>query len=121
LACSQSWLAVKGKPSDAVLAELGLRRSDAQDSEEAGCTMRTGWYVTVLGDCDSDLADDAVLARLSRDCDVIAGFVEETVMVSAAFGWRNGHKIGPCCTTPKKNSIISKRAAPSRSLRGDPP
>jgi hypothetical protein len=92
---SSSWLAVSGKPSEAVLQELGLAPTGERDelpaeSPIAGTALAGGWYAVVF---DHELVAEDVLRELSTGCDVVSGAVEEHVMYSAAQLWRDGELI----------------------------
>lgn len=90
---SLSWAAVRGRSAEAVRAELGLRPTGRtlEVPEGAFCSalLDTGWFV-VLADHGARFEDQAVLATLSAGGEVVACFVEEHVMASAASGWRDG-------------------------------
>ena len=94
---SQSWIAVRGKSPDAVLAELGWRgtgeREEVPESPVVSARLPTGWLVIVMND-SMDAADGAVdPARLSRGADVVTCMVEEHVMVSAFASWNDGKRL----------------------------
>jgi hypothetical protein len=93
---SQSWLAVRGKTPAAVLEALGLRgtgtREEIAESPIVGAELPTGWYLIVTDRSGHRLTRDAVLQRLSAECEVVAGDVEEHVMVSVAVGWKGGER-----------------------------
>jgi hypothetical protein len=93
---SASWLAVRGKPSTAVLSELGLRGTgeydDVPDSPHLwGTSLPAGWYLVFAN--RSDYREDFPLDRLSSSAELVACFVEEHVMVCAASGWRDGKEV----------------------------
>lgn len=94
---SLSWLATKGKPSETVLAELELRATGVEgiagDSAAVGTTTTSGWYLIVLDEAEHRLIGDAVIARLSRGCEVLTCTVEEHVMFSQATGWHDGREL----------------------------
>ena len=94
---SQSWLAVKGKTRAEVLDALELRetgtREEIASSPIVGAELSAGWYLVVANRSEHRLTRDGVLQRLSVGCEVITGDVEEHVMVSAAGGWNNGHRV----------------------------
>ena len=92
-----SWVAVHGKDPQVVLDELGWRRTGQQEefpeSPTTCATLRPGWFsIIMVGRAD---AYDGSLdfARLSKGAEVVACFVEEHVMFSAAVLWRDGSKI----------------------------
>jgi hypothetical protein len=95
---SISWLAVKGKGSDAVLRDLGLAPTGERDELPAespivGASLHGDWYAVVFDRCGHDLVRDDVLKRVSEGCDVVVAGGEEHVMSSFAAGWRNGERV----------------------------
>lgn len=93
---SLSWLAVKGKAPQAVLDELGFRRTgERQEIPEAALSaaeMPNGWYLIVSNHTEH-VAPDSVLQHLTADCEAVTCFVEEHVMCSSATGWKDGRRI----------------------------
>lgn len=93
---SLSWLAARGKPPETVLAELELRATGVAgipgESPALGATTATDWYLIVLDGAEHRLIGAAVVARLSRGCEVLTCTVEEHVMFSQATGWRDGRE-----------------------------
>jgi len=97
LGACMSWVAVHGRDSQAVLDELGWRRTgeheEFPESPTTCATLRPGWFsIAMLNRAD---AYDGTLdlARLSKGAELVACFVEEHVMFSAAALWRDGSKI----------------------------
>jgi hypothetical protein len=92
---SLSWLAIKSKAPQAVLDELGFRRTgERQEIPEAALTaaeMPNGWFLIVSNE-DEKVATDAVLERLTAGCEAVTCFVEEHVMCSSSTGWKDGRK-----------------------------
>jgi hypothetical protein len=93
---SISWLAVRGKPSNIVLTELGLRGTgeydEVPDSPDLwGADLPDGWYLVFANRCD--YVDKLPLDRLSAAAQVVTCFVEEHVMVSGASGWSDGKEL----------------------------
>jgi hypothetical protein len=92
---SLSWLAVKGKMPPIVLHDLGFRPTgEHQELPEAplsAATIPNGWYL-IVSNVTEQIASDSVLTRLTVDCEAVACFVEEHVMVSSAAGWKNGRR-----------------------------
>jgi hypothetical protein len=89
---SSSWLAVRGKSSQAALQELALAPTGERDelpaeSPIAGVALPGGWYVVIL---DHGFFEEPTIRDLSIGCEVVAGFVEEHVMYSRAEQWRDG-------------------------------
>ena len=94
---AQSWLAVKGKPPEAVLETLGLRGTGAREaiagSPVVGAELPGGWYLVVADGSGHRLMRDPIVQRLSAGCEVITADVEEHVMVSVATGWKDGQRV----------------------------
>ncbi len=91
---SLSWLAVRGKPPQAVRDELGFRltgkREEIPESAISAVEMPNGWYL-IVADHQEHVGSDAALQRLSSGgCELVTCFVEEHVMVSQATGWSDG-------------------------------
>lgn len=82
---SLSWAALKGGNLQTVCSALGL-----SESELAGATLPTGWYVVVFNRTE---IEDKALEKLSQSGEVVCCFVEDHVMVSWASGWRKGIKM----------------------------
>jgi hypothetical protein len=93
---SQSWVAVKGKPRAAVLGAFGLhgtgKREEIAESPIVGADLPRGWFLIVTDRACHRFLDDRVLERLSAGCEVVAGYVEEHVMVSTSAGWKVGQR-----------------------------
>lgn len=90
---SLSWLAIKGKPPEAVLEELGFRRTgqwlELPEAPLTAATLPNGWYLLV-SDHTAYVASDSVLEHLTLNAEAVTCFVEEHVMFSSATGWKNG-------------------------------
>jgi hypothetical protein len=94
---SLSWLAVKGKPAEAVCDELGFRktgeREQIPESDLSGAELPGGWFLIVSNRTEK-VASDAILQCLSSSgSELVTCFIEEHVMVSVATGWREGRRI----------------------------
>lgn len=94
---SLSWVAVRGKSADDVLATLGWRRTGGrEESPESPVVcgqLRTGWVVIVMNR-SMDAFDGTIdLATLSRGAEVVACAVEEHAMVSACSRWADGRRL----------------------------
>jgi hypothetical protein len=91
---SISWIAVRGMPSDAVLAELKLRRTgkseDVPESPMSAIVLSGGWFLVFANGCD--YVDRAPLRQVSNSAEVVACAVEEHVMASAARGYSGGEE-----------------------------
>jgi hypothetical protein len=92
-----SWLAVKGKNKDQILAELDLRDSgevdDAYEVPMSGAHLRDGWYMLFLNAYDHPFVQPAFLKDFSARCDVVACQVEEHVMASTAVMHADGQRL----------------------------
>jgi hypothetical protein len=86
-----SWVAVQGSSPEAVYADLGFHRSgEFEEIPEApfcGTRLGNNWTVVVLNGVAAAMDGTINLKHLSRLGDVIACFVEEHVMCSAAACW----------------------------------
>jgi hypothetical protein len=93
---SLSWVAVKGKSVEEVLKALGLKHTgvyeEISESQYTGAQLPGGRY-QVISNRGEDLACDKALGLVSAGCEVIAGFVEEHVMVSSAALWKDGKMV----------------------------
>ena len=89
---SLSWFAVRGKTPEAVLRDFGLKNVGAayRDTPYCGGMLPSGWFLVTHGWHEFSTNE---VRSLSRDCEVIACFVEEHVMVSRAAGWKDGKQI----------------------------
>lgn len=94
---SLSWLAVKGKPAQAIRDELGFRptgeREEFPESELSAAEMPNGWYVIVSDHTEQVVSDEALQKLSASGCELVTCFVEEHVMVSNAAGWKYGRRI----------------------------
>jgi hypothetical protein len=94
----RSWLAVKGKPSEAILDALRLRKSrlssdDSLKFEIVGAPSDAGWYLIVARGRDHQLIREAAVQPLSEGCEVLTCTAHESAMFSSAAGWRNGARV----------------------------
>ncbi len=89
---SISWLAIRGEDVNTVHSQLGVSGSgeyeEVPESPLLGAELPGGWYLVFANRCD--YPDDAPLASLSRNGELITCSVEEHVMCSSASGWSNG-------------------------------
>ena len=92
---SLAWLAVRGKPREAVLKALDLQdtgqREEIAESEINGAELPGGWYL-VIKDHEDHVASDKVVAELSLGHEAVTCFVEEHCTFSCAAGWKDGRK-----------------------------
>jgi hypothetical protein len=92
---SCSWLAIRGKSPQAVLAEVRFRpsgeREEIPESDLSAAELPNGWYLIVSNHCERVIPDE-VLQRLCAGCEAVTCFIEEHVMVSKATGWNDGRR-----------------------------
>ena len=93
---AMSWLAVRGKLPEQVLADLDAsptgRRVPLGDFRFGSCTLPGGWLLVAALKADHRWVSADSLAALSAGAEVVACVVEEHVMVSRAEGWRAGER-----------------------------
>jgi len=94
---SLSWLAVKGKPAQAIRDELGFRPTgeseEFAESELSAVKMPNGWYIIVSDHTERVVSEEAMRKLSLSGCELVTCFVEEHVMVSSATGWKDGRTI----------------------------
>lgn len=94
---ARSWLAVRGKPADAICAHLGLKVGMAVTRPRRfaleGAGSDAGWYLIVGDGRDHRLIQNPVLTRLSAACEVLTCTVDERNLYAAAAGWQNGQRL----------------------------
>lgn len=92
-----SWLAVKGKPEEVLIADLGLaptgEMAEYGDSMFTGRKLPSGWFLLVINKSEYKFVKPNSLATLSQGCEVIASFIEEHVMVCGSELWRDGAQV----------------------------
>ncbi|PIF89722.1 hypothetical protein CLU86_0599 [Acidovorax sp. 62] len=91
-----SWLAVRGKPPEAVRSELALieteDRGPVPESEVDAVLLSSGWYLVHFNDPQPHELSNSSLERLSVLADVVTCVAEEAAMVSMASYFSNGVK-----------------------------
>jgi hypothetical protein len=93
-----SWLAVRGKEREQVLAELGLAEVRPIEGEflfeqtYAATTLRCGWFGVFMNDFAHDFLSDKSLRSLSKNADVLGCMAYDTVMDSSSQLWRSGER-----------------------------
>lgn len=90
---SLAWIVMSGKERDTILDDLGLERTGEYgefcDFALADRKGQGSAYIVTAMIHDHDIVADATLRSLSRDCQIVAGSVEEYVMDSRTLGaWR---------------------------------
>ena len=88
-----SWLAVKGKPHEAVTLELGPtptgKIADYAKFLFTARALSCGWFLLVDA-FEHDSVKPTALAALSCNCEVVACSIEEFVGFCSLELWRNG-------------------------------
>ena len=114
---SLAWLAVRGKPPEAVREELGFtltgEREEFPESPLSGAQIPGGWYLIVT-QRSGYVALDSTLEKLSSGCELVTCFLEEHVMCSFAAGWKDG----------RENWSLAHESAKGRGnlvVKGEPP
>jgi len=94
---SVAWIAVRGTSKDDILAQLSLadtgRLDEANESPVSGAALPGGGYLLYFNDMAHPATQAASMARLSEGGEALGCQVEEHVMASAAFQYRNGEKV----------------------------
>ena len=94
---SISWIAIRGISKADACTRLSIQDSsepdEANESPVSGALLPTGWLVIFLNDLVHPFVAIEELCKLSEGCEVIGCQVEEHVMASAAFLYRNGRRI----------------------------
>jgi len=97
MGCSQSWVAIKSIAAESALNclgfEIGASAEEAEATRFQGAQLPGGWYIVIIGRCSYESIRKEKLGELSVGRDVLAGDVEEHVMVSTAAGWRDGKEV----------------------------
>lgn len=92
-----AWLAFRGLPREKVLAVTGF--ADTQEPDEynespvSGIQHSDEWYVLHINNCFHPLINQEVLNRLSEGCEILGCQIEEHIMVSASFFYKNGSRV----------------------------
>ena len=102
-----AWVAVRGKPSAALLNQLRLQSigtaqgdpwPDVRDYNGSiiGAALTNGWYL-LLADSDDGwierLTSGSLFPRISRNAEAVTCFFHEGIMASQATGWKNGRQL----------------------------
>jgi hypothetical protein len=94
---SNSWIAVRGKPQETVLAELSQRRTgehvELPNTETVTTILPSGWVFIWTDHFDEPLFLQPALAALSHGCELVSVKIEEHIMYSSAELWRNGMQV----------------------------
>jgi hypothetical protein len=94
---SISWLATKDRDRVGVLRSFGLHAVDEPKEYPkglmSGTSLPNGYYVLFLDKCFHSFVTPEVLSRASHGCEIVGCQVEEHIMASAAFCWRDGVRL----------------------------
>jgi hypothetical protein len=92
-----SWLAVKNQERTAILSSFGLHATNGTHERPkgliSGTSLPNGYYVLFLEDCFHPFVTLEVLSRVSCGCEIVGCQVDERIMASASFCWRNGERV----------------------------
>jgi len=93
---AMSWVAVRGKLPEQVLAELDAsptgRRAAFGELRLGSCMLPGGWQLVAALRADHRWVAPESLAALSSGAEVVACVVEEHTMCSRAEGWQAGER-----------------------------
>lgn len=91
---SLAWLAVKGKSPADLQQALGLIQTGKHglygEHYMVGVMLPSGWYVLIANSCDHAMV---LSPAISKGCEMVAATLEEHVMYSGVYGWRDGQEI----------------------------
>lgn len=94
---SLSWLAVRGKSREDILAELRLTGTgqfeEMAESPLVGAHLPGGWYLVVDDHSEKYWWESGTPRALSAGCEVVFCMVEEHVMYSVAHAWKDGQQL----------------------------
>ncbi|WP_330179805.1 hypothetical protein OHB26_25645 [Nocardia sp. NBC_01503] len=94
MGASVGWVAVRGKTSERVCGELGLRRTGERGKTPelpfAGAAARDGWYLVVADGGYEEIEAIVDPPRLSTGCEMISFEMEEHGGYRCIEGWVNG-------------------------------
>lgn len=94
---SIAWILVRGKSKDEILAQLSLADTgepdEANESPVSGAALPGGAYLVFFNDMAHPATQAPSMAQLSAGCVALGCQVEEHVMASAAFLYKDGAKV----------------------------
>lgn len=94
---SIAWIAIRGKSKEDILAQLGLLDTGAPDDENespvSGAALPGGGYLVYFNDMAHPAIQAESMARLSEGGAALGCQVEEHVMASAVFQYKDGAKL----------------------------
>jgi len=94
---SIAWIAVRGTSKEEVLDRLSLADTgepdEANESAVSGAALPGGGYLVFFNDMAHPATQAPSMARLSEACEALGCQVEEHVMASASFLYKNGVKV----------------------------
>jgi hypothetical protein len=139
---SLTYIAIKGKTPDAILAELDLTATNEfggfAETPYCAAPLPGGWYL-VCENRSADFTKEQFLQKFSLNCEVLTCSVEEHVMVSSASAWQNGKELWsilhesdkgiehletkgslPASFVAIRDDLQSKQVAENQALGGKP-
>jgi hypothetical protein len=94
---SIAWIAVRGATKEEILARLSLADTgepdEANESPVSGAALPDGGYLLFFNDMAHAATQAPSMAMLSQGCEALGCQVEEHVMASAAFLYKDGAKV----------------------------
>jgi hypothetical protein len=113
---SISWIAFQAMGKDDIPPLFGLidtgESDEANESPISAAALPTGWYVVFFN--DYSFVTPERLSKLSAGCTIVACQVEEHVMASASFCYKNGQHVWAVAHESEKGRY-------DLSIDGDPP
>ncbi len=92
-----SWLAVRGRLPEQVLADLNATPTGAEidfaERRLGGCRLRSGWYAVFAKQTDHAWMDPDTLGLLSASAELLACTVDEHRLFTSAELWRAGEQV----------------------------
>ncbi len=94
---SIAWILVRGKTKEDVLDQLALADTgepdEANESLVSGAALPGGGYLVFFNDMGHAAMQAPSMGRLSSGCEALGCQVEEAIMASAAFLYKDGAKV----------------------------
>eukprot|EP01114_Cavostelium_apophysatum_P011480 TRINITY_DN25761_c0_g1_i1.p2 TRINITY_DN25761_c0_g1~~TRINITY_DN25761_c0_g1_i1.p2 ORF type:complete len:189 (+),score=43.02 TRINITY_DN25761_c0_g1_i1:305-871(+) len=94
---SIAWILVRGKSKDDILAQLDLADTgeldEANESPVSGAALPGGAYLLFFNDMAHPATQAPSMMQMSAGCEALGCQVEEHVMASAAFLYKDGAKV----------------------------
>lgn len=92
-----SWLAIKKQERTAILTSFGLHSTDEPNGRPkgmiSGTTLPNGFFLLFLNDTFHPFVEPEALSVASLGCEIVGCQVEEGIMASSSFCWRDGKQV----------------------------